>query len=151
MRSAVCIIALWASQAVASPSFPEKFYCLGDQSRATPLRLQVAATPETQAHGLMYRDSLVPFDGMLFDFGEPRIIMMWMKNTPLPLDMLFIDKNGKVVQKILNTVPFSEAIITSENAVSTVIELEAGRADKEGFDIGMQLVEGGCAVRADGD
>jgi uncharacterized membrane protein (UPF0127 family) len=132
----------------AAPFFTEKFYCIGNKKRAVTLRLQVAETREQLAYGLMFRRTLVPFDGMIFRLGKEHIPRMWMKNTYLPLDMLFIDKSGKVVQKIENTVPMSEALILSNVPVTAVIELEAGRAAREQWDIGTKLKNGSCAARA---
>ncbi len=137
---------LSASIAHAEPQFREGFYCIGNAKEAINLRLQIADKPEKLAHGLMHRRTLKPFDGMYFDFGEPRPVSMWMKNTFIPLDMLFLDKDGRVVQIIKDTVPHSEAIILSEHLTLTVIELEAGRADKEGFQLGDKVQQGTCAI-----
>lgn len=132
----------------AAPYFPEKFFCIGNETRAVTLRLQVADTQKTQSYGLMFRRTLVPYDGMIFRFDKEYFPRMWMKNTYLPLDMLFIDKSGKVVQKIENTVPLSEAVISTDVAVMAVIELEAGRAAREKWNIGTKFKDGSCSARA---
>lgn len=140
----LCMLAPLFSAFAKAPHFNEAFYCLGDAKQSTTLRLQVADTEPRQRHGLMFRRELKPFDGMIFLFGRERIPTMWMKNTFLPLDMLFLDKNGKLVQIFYDTVPHSEALITPDEPVTTVIELEAGRAEKEGFEKGDQLLLGTC-------
>jgi uncharacterized membrane protein (UPF0127 family) len=125
-------------------TFPESPYCLTTGKTAQTLRLQIAETPETLMHGLMFREEIKPYDGMFFNFGAPQKIRMWMKNTPHPLDMLFIDAAGKIVHTVENTVPYSEAIIEGPDNVGAVIELEAGRAKQEGFDVGTRVAKGRC-------
>lgn len=125
-------------------TFGESPYCLTTEKSAKMLRLQIAATSEQLMHGLMHRTEIKPYDGMYFDFGAPQKIRMWMKNTPHPLDMLFIDAYGKIVHTVANTVPYSEAIIEGPEQVAAVIELEAGRASKEGFTVGTRVAKGRC-------
>lgn len=140
------LLTLLASPAFAQSGmqFPEAYYCLGTKNESRTMRLQVADTRERQAHGLMFRKELTPYDGMIFEFGQEFYPQMWMKNTYLALDMLFIDKNQKVVQIIRDTVPMSEAIISTDVAITTVIELETGRAAKEGFSTDTILAKGPC-------
>lgn len=78
--------------------------------------------------GLMFRKEMQPAAGMLFDFGRPQEVSMWMKNTYLPLDMLFIGKDGHVVSVKRNAKPMSEDIIDSGGAVTGVLEINAGVA-----------------------
>lgn len=148
MRILFILILLPLANAGAAPAYPEQLYCIGDDSHAVTMRLQVAKTLEQQAHGLMFRKEMKPFDGMLFDFGYEFYPRMWMKNTYMPLDMLFVDSSGMVKQIIRDTVPLSEAIILSEHAVTTVIELEAHRAEKEQFAADRtRVVAGSCPTR----
>lgn len=95
--------------------------------------VEVAATPDQRAQGLMFRKTMAPDHGMIFDFGNPRPVMMWMKNTPLPLDMLFIDAGGTIRHIKKNAEPFSEAIIDSQGDVKFVVELNGGTAAKLGI------------------
>lgn len=143
MKRLMLVLALAASPAFAV-QFPESQYCLG----AKTLSLQVADTRERQIHGLMFRKDLAPYDGMIFPFGQEFYPQMWMKNTYLALDMLFIDKNGKVVQITKDTVPMSETIISTGVPITTVIELEAGRAAQEGFSTDTTVAQGPCPVAA---
>jgi uncharacterized membrane protein (UPF0127 family) len=74
----------------------------------------------------MFRREMAPDRGMLFAFGETRQVFMWMKNTYLPLDMLFIGKDGKVRSIKENAEPLSESIIDSKGPIDFVLELNAG-------------------------
>jgi len=90
--------------------------------------IEIADTPELIERGLMERESLDGQAGMLFDFGEPRDASMWMKNTPLSLDMLFINDRGRVIAIAHNTVPQSERRISTGARVRAVLEVNAGVA-----------------------
>jgi uncharacterized membrane protein (UPF0127 family) len=76
----------------------------------------------------MFRQSLAPDAGMLFDFGSPSRAMMWMKNTLIPLDMLFVDAQGRIVNIHERAVPGSLATIAAAAPVRAVIELNGGTA-----------------------
>jgi uncharacterized membrane protein (UPF0127 family) len=86
--------------------------------------------------GLMFRRFLPQERGMLFDFATERPVMMWMKNTYLPLDMIFIGRAGKVVGLAENTEPLSEKIIPSGTPAYGVLEVNAGTAARIGLRIG---------------
>ena len=101
----------------------------------------MAVTPEERSRGLMFRTEMASDAGMLFDFGGARDISMWMKNTFISLDMLFIDASGTIVGIEKRTVPQSETIIPSPKPVRFVLELNGGSADKMGFEVG-EKVEG---------
>jgi uncharacterized membrane protein (UPF0127 family) len=88
--------------------------------------VEVADEPSEMAIGLMHRTEMAANHGMLFDFGTTRIVQMWMKNTPMSLDMLFIIEDGTIVRIAERTQPFSLAIISSQEPVSHVLEIKAG-------------------------
>ncbi|TLG72878.1 DUF192 domain-containing protein [Methylocystis sp. B8] len=90
--------------------------------------VEIADTPKVRARGLMFRKSMPENYGMLFDFGAERPVSMWMKNTYIPLDMVFIGRNGRVVGVAADTEPLSERIITSPEPAYAVLELNAGAA-----------------------
>jgi uncharacterized membrane protein (UPF0127 family) len=98
--------------------------------------VEIAADANQRGQGLMNRKEMAADSGMLFDFGTTRPVYMWMKNTYLPLDMLFLDADGKIVSIAADTVPFSESIIDSRGPVRFVIELNAGRAKALGIAVG---------------
>jgi len=95
--------------------------------------VEVMRTRAELEHGLMERRFLPADRGMLFDFKTERPVMMWMKNTYLPLDMVFIAKTGKVVGIAENTEPFSEKIIPSGAPAYGVLEVNAGTAARIGL------------------
>ncbi|PYE42612.1 hypothetical protein DFI02_106185 [Rhizobium sp. PP-F2F-G20b] len=90
--------------------------------------VELALDSNQRAQGLMFRREMPADHGMFFDFGQTRQVMMWMKNTFLPLDMLFVSKDGKVETIHENAVPHSESIIDSRVPVAYVVELNAGVA-----------------------
>lgn len=102
--------------------------------------VEIADESEERSRGLMFRETMLPTHGMLFDFGETAPIMMWMKNTPLSLDMLFIKEDGTIARIADNTTPFSTAIISSGEPVSHVLELNAGIARQIGAKPGDRVL-----------
>jgi uncharacterized protein len=102
--------------------------------------IEVATTNQEKAQGLMFRRSLPENNGMLFVYDPPQPIMMWMKNTLIPLDMVFIAPDGTVHRIETSTEPFSTTIISSEGPVLGVVELNAGAADRIGLKPGDQVV-----------
>jgi len=97
----------------------------GVQHRFT---VELANTKEEREEGLMFRTALAPDAGMLFDFKTVEPVVMWMKDTYLPLDMLFIAKDGRIIRIAERTVPFSLAMISSGEPVLAVLELNGGTA-----------------------
>ena len=89
---------------------------------------EIAADQESQEKGLMYRTRLAPDAGMLFDFHSPEPQTFWMKNTVLPLDMIFIRGDGIISSIAPNAVPYSETPIPSTEPVRAVLEINGGRA-----------------------
>jgi uncharacterized membrane protein (UPF0127 family) len=98
--------------------------------------VEVMRSESQRERGLMFRRFLPQDRGMLFDFAAERPVMMWMKNTYLPLDMIFISPSGKVVGIAANTVPLSEKIIPSGAPAYGVLEVNAGTAARIGLQIG---------------
>ena len=92
--------------------------------------VEVTATEADKAMGLMFRQHLPRRSGMLFGYDKPFEITMWMKNTYISLDMIFIKKNGIVHRIERGTEPFSEETISSRGNVSAVLEVVAGVADE---------------------
>jgi uncharacterized protein len=102
--------------------------------------IEVATTDQERALGLMFRRSLPENGGMLFIYDPPQPATMWMKNTLIPLDMVFISAEGKVHRIESDTEPFSTAVIPSEGDVVGVLELNAGEADKIGLKRGDKVI-----------
>jgi len=102
----------------------------------TQFEVFVARTHDQRAQGLMYVQQMEELEGMAFLYPGADTISMWMKNTFIPLDMLFVDDLGRIVHLHKNAVPHSTAIISSVETVSLVVELNAGSIDKFGIAVG---------------
>jgi hypothetical protein len=109
---------------------------------AKALEVEVARDPATRERGLMYRRHLPENRGMLFDFGHEQTVLMWMKNTYIPLDMIFISRAGAVTHIEADTEPLSEAIISSQGPAFAVLEVNAGVARKIGLKVGDRVEHG---------
>ena len=101
--------------------------------------VELAETPEQRARGLMFRRSLAPDAGMLFLFPPGERPVMWMANTWLPLDMLFVAADGRIVDIFPNTVPQSRQTISSPRPANMVLELAGGAARRLGIEPGDRL------------
>ncbi len=101
--------------------------------------VEMAITPDQQRRGLMFRTELAPDAGMLFDFHTPQTLAMWMKNTLIPLDMLFIDANGAIVFIAENTTPESTATISTPIPSRFVLELAGGTTKRLGLGVGDRV------------
>jgi len=102
--------------------------------------VEIADTNEERQRGLMYRKEMAEDAGMIFDFGVSRRVQMWMENTILPLDMLFVDSTGTIRNIKQNAVPYSQEIIDSMTEVKYVIELNAGVTAKLGIKPGDKVM-----------
>lgn len=101
----------------------------------------VADSPSRQAQGLMFVRDLPAERGMLFVHREPRVANMWMKNTYIPLDMLFIDPAGRIVKIAERTTPHSLDTISSVVPVGAVLEIKGGEANRLGLRVGDVVVQ----------
>jgi uncharacterized membrane protein (UPF0127 family) len=95
--------------------------------------VELALTPEQQAKGLMFRKELPEGQGMLFDFKREQEATFWMRNTYVPLDIIFIRADGRIHRIAANTVPLSEALVSSGGPVRAVLEVVAGTSKKLGI------------------
>jgi uncharacterized membrane protein (UPF0127 family) len=101
--------------------------------------IEIADDAGEQAKGLMFREEMAANHGMLFDFGEARPVTMWMKNTPMSLDMVWIREDGTVAGVSERTTPFSEDVIPSPEPVPYVLEIRAGVARMIGLKPGDRV------------
>ena len=131
---------LWMSTAVAFEPFAWSEATVVTLHGRFPFTVEMAVTPDQHRQGLQGRRAVPDGTGMLFDFGEPRPIAMWMFNTPSPLDMLFIDSRGRVVRVAADTVPFSREVIRSGEPVRAVLEVAAGTAARLGIRPGSRVL-----------
>lgn len=102
--------------------------------------VELAKTAKQQQQGLMFRRQMAPDAGMLFVYRRPLGSAMWMKNTFIPLDMVFIRKGGVIGSIAERTVPMSEAVISSDGPVIAVLELNAGTASRLGIKPGDRVI-----------
>ena len=98
------------------------------QEEVFDFNVWVADTPKKAEKGLMYRESLGDFEGMIFYEETPKEWSMWMKNTKIPLDMLFFDENGIIFHIVDKATPYSEKLIFSTGPAKGVLELKGGTA-----------------------
>lgn len=101
--------------------------------------VELASSPEQLTQGLMYRRQLAADAGMLFDFGVEKPVSMWMRNTLIPLDMLFIAGDGRVVGIKERAVPGSLDVISAPEPVRGVLELNGGTAHRLGLAVGDRV------------
>jgi len=102
-------------------------------------QVEVARTSQEQATGLMNRQTLAPDRGMIFPFADPQIASFWMKNTLIPLDMVFVRTDGTIANIEANTVPLSLQPVYSIEPVGAVLELAGGRAAELGIKPGDKV------------
>ena len=126
--------------APASVSFEESPLTVDAANGQFEFLVEMAVSPAQRSQGLMFRESLAEDRGMLFDFGKPQRAMMWMRNTYVPLDMLFIDEDGQITQIAGNTQPLSDAVIASREPVRAVLELRGGVSAKLGIKPGDRVI-----------
>lgn len=103
------------------------------QSTSTIFSAEIADTDELRARGLMFRHKLPEDRAMLFDFGKPRPASMWMKNTYISLDMLFVREDGTIAAVAENTEPLSLQTISVQEPVKAVVEVAAGTVKRLGI------------------
>ena len=136
--AAVAVCLLWAAAAVADTCAPSTLD-LRDADTSLRFAVEVMDTESGRAQGLMNRESLPKFSGMLFVYPEPGPVAFWMKNTLIPLDMLFFDETGTLVNIHENARPLDETPIPGGNDILYVLEINGGLATQLGIDIGAEL------------
>lgn len=129
---------LAATPAEAAPAAVEALEITSSTGVVT-FEVEVARTDEQRTTGLMYRKSLGERAGMLFDFKVDQPVYMWMKNTLIPLDMLFIRADGSIARIAAMTTPLSTETISSGEPVRAVLEIAGGQARKLGIKPGDRV------------
>lgn len=117
----------------AQPVGPLDAMEIATKSGVVVLEVEVARTEQQRETGLMFRKQMPERQGMLFDFKQDQPVYMWMKNTYIPLDMLFIRADGTIARIEAMTTPFSERTISSGEPVRAVLELNGGAARRLGI------------------
>ena len=147
LRSLLCVFVAAAAIGLAGhpagaqlQSFAKSSLVIRTAEGPHRFNIEVAETEAQMEQGLMYRRHLAPDAGMLFIYQRPTIAMFWMKNTLIPLDMLFVDAHGRIVNIHRNAAPQSLAIIRSHAPVRAVVELNGGTAARLGIKPGDEVV-----------
>ena len=125
--------------AIADPAtvgFEQSELSIDTAAGTLQFKVELAVTPAQRQRGLMFRQELAADAGMLFDFGRPSPVSMWMRNTYIPLDMLFIAEDGRIVKIVERTIPLSLTTISSDRPVRAVLELKGGTVSRLGISTG---------------
>lgn len=113
--------------------------CVTSGAKTRAFTVELAQTSMQQAKGLMFRTELADNAGMVFPFPEPRIASFWMKNTVIPLDIIFVRANGTIESIAENTVPYSTTPVASGEPVVAVLELRGGLSAELGISAGDKV------------
>ena len=134
----IALAVLWPALAFADDAPLSKIepVTVATGTGVTMFTVEMADTPEMQQRGLMFRQRLPEDRGMLFDFGEPRRVAMWMKNTLISLDMIFIRADGTVAGIAKRTTPQSLDTLGVQEPIKAVLEVAGGVSDKIGLQPG---------------
>jgi uncharacterized protein len=110
-----------------------------DGSTVVSITIEIAETPEARIRGLMERWSLPDLHGMLFFFDNPEVQRFWMHNTPLSLDMIFVDDDRRILNIAESTTPMSKQTYSSRGPAKYVVEVRAGFSKRHGIEEGMSI------------
>jgi uncharacterized membrane protein (UPF0127 family) len=138
-RFILALAALWIAAAPTVRAAEQQTVEIASKSGVHVFSVDLATTDEERTRGLMFRRSLPESYGMLFDFKRDQDVSMWMKNTYVSLDMIFIRSDGRILRIAENTEPESERIIPSGGPVRAVLEVLAGTAKKFGIQAGDRV------------
>ena len=127
-------------QALALETFPVSTLTIKGEGATHQFTVEVAKSPGQQAQGLMYRRKMAADAGMVFIYPSAKPISMWMKNTLIPLDMVFIGASGGVTHIVERTTPMSQTIISSGGPAKAVLELNGGTANRLKLKTGDRVV-----------
>jgi hypothetical protein len=133
---AFLIVLAVAAPAAAQERFEQSTLSIVTDKGTLSFTVELAISPTQQSQGLMYRRSMAPDAGMLFVYSRPQPTSFWMKNTFIPLDMIFIGADGKIVNIKQRTVPQSLAPVRSKGDVLAVLDLNGGTSSRLGIKAG---------------
>ena len=137
MLAGIAAVALAAPALAADlQTFDKSKLVIETEKGKFPFNIELALTMPQMMQGLMYRTELAADAGMLFDYKQPETITMWMKNTFIPLDMVFIGADGKIVDFHERAVPQSLATIESKVPARAVLEVNSGTVTRLGIKVG---------------
>ncbi len=131
------ILSMWAGGVLAECR-PDRVELKNDQAQIR-FDVELAITPQERSRGLMFREHLPDRSGMLFVFDPPQPVVFWMKNTLIPLDIIFLDKTGAVTRVHQSAIPGDLTPIEGGDAVFAVLEINAGLSARYGIETGTQM------------
>lgn len=136
------ILVVWGPSADAqgNVSFDRSSLKIETADATHSFDVELAISGEQRARGLMFRQDMAPDAGMLFVYRSDRVLTMWMANTLIPLDMLFIEANGRIARIEENTIPLSRTTISSRGRARAVLELNAGTVRRLGIGVGDRVI-----------
>lgn len=142
---ATVLFSFWFALAALAPASAQELakiepMSISTETASTLFTAEIADTPELRSRGLMFRHVLPPDRAMLFDFGEAKPAAMWMKNTYISLDMLFVREDGTIAAIAEKTEPLSLQTISVQEPVRGVVELAAGTVARLGIQRGDRIV-----------
>ena len=135
-------LALAAGAAVAQGTdvkFKRSALVIETGGRELKFDVDMATNDIERSHGLMFRKSLGPYEGMLFDFHQEAPVSFWMKNTLIPLDMIFIGVDGRIMNIAERTIPQSETPVPASGPTRAVLEVVGGTASRLGLKPGDRV------------
>lgn len=133
------ILALFALILLAACANENSLTIITKDGAKHKFNIEIMDNDETRAKGMMFREEIAPNFGMLFDFQEERQVAFWMKNTLIPLDMIFIAANGEIKNIHVNAMPQDLTAIPSDEPVRFVLEIAGGRSVELGISKGDRL------------
>ncbi len=128
-----------ADKGQSSAGLKQVTLCVNSKAKKHIFTVEVAGSVMEQAKGLMFRTELADNAGMIFPFADPRPASFWMKNTVIPLDIIFVRSNGTIESIAENTVPYSTAPVASGEPVAAVLELRGGLTAELGITAGDKV------------
>ena len=144
LSAALFVLSAAAAQAQCAV---ERVDLRGDWGMAR-FSVEVADDPRERSQGLMHRDSMATSAGMLFVYERPQPVSFWMRNTLIPLDMIFMDETGTVQHIHENAIPLDETGIPGGNDIQYVLEINGGLSSRLGITLGSQLRHPSISVAA---
>jgi hypothetical protein len=128
-----------ASRGQSAAGMEQVTLCITSGTKTHAFTVEVAASSAQQAKGMMFRTEMADNTGMIFPFPQPRPASFWMKNTVIPLDIIFVRTNGTIESIAENTVPYSEESVVSGEPVGAVLELRGGLSSELGISAGDRV------------
>lgn len=131
-----------SASAQPQPTLPQSDLVIRTEKGPQKFKVELADNDGTRARGMMFRTSMAPDAGMLFDFKQEQMASFWMRNTLIPLDMLFIKADGTILNIHQRAIPRDESGINSIGPVRAVLELNGGTASRLGIKAGDKVEHG---------